>query len=333
MTQASSKKIIGITMGDGAGIGPEVIVKTFNRADTFKDCIPVVIGDYQVIEKAIDKFLRVPIAVHSVKSIYDISQKPYVLNILDLENLKNSSIVFGQINSETGKASAEYVIKAIELALAGDIDAIVTAPISKYAIQKAGFKYDGHTEILAEKTKTANYAMAFFSEKINVTLVTTHIPLSKVAEQINKNLLFDKIYLAYNALLNLGIKTPKIAVAGLNPHAGESGLFGKEEEESIVPAIKQAQHLGIKISGPFPADTLFTANNLKYYDMFIAMYHDQGLIPVKMLAFDSAVNVTLGLPIIRTSVDHGTAFDIAGKGIANPSSMIEALKLATRFKK
>lgn len=326
-------KIIGITMGDGAGIGPEVIVKAFNHAESFRDCIPVVIGDFNVIRTAAEKFLRVPLYLAQVKSIHDITTKPYVLNVLDMENIKPDSIQYGQISAESGKASIEYIFEAINLAMVGHIDAMVTAPISKTAIQKAGFKYEGHTEILAEKTGCQKYAMAFFSPRINMTLITTHIPLNQVPKHLTKTLVFDKIYLAYNTLQSLGIAKPKIAVAGLNPHAGEGGIFGHEEEEFILPAIQQAHHIGMDIHGPFPPDTLYSESNLLRYDMFIAMYHDQGLIPVKMLAFDQAVNVTLGLPIVRTSVDHGTAFDIAGKGIATPTSMIEAIKLAVKFDK
>lgn len=321
-------KIIAITMGDGSGIGPEVIAKALTIMD-MSGITPVIIGDFFVQEHAFEKFTNLTNSLNQVESIYDIEDNK--INILDLNNLRNKSIQFGQISSETGKASVNYIFKAIELALDGKIDAIATAPISKAAIRKAGFDYDGHTEILAEKTNSNNYAMSFFSPEMNVILVTTHVAHKDVTSIIDKELILNKIILAHQSMQDLGIENPKIAVLGLNPHAGEGGIFGNEEEKHIIPAIREAKHLNIDIDGPIPSDTAFTRDKLQKYDMFVAMYHDQGLIPLKMLAFDKAVNVTLGLPIIRTSVDHGTAFEIAGKGIADAGSMIEAIKLAVKF--
>jgi 4-hydroxythreonine-4-phosphate dehydrogenase len=215
----------------------------------------------------------------------------------------------------------------------GDVDAIATAPINKEAMHKAGYKFHGHTEILAKRTRTKNYAMMFVSDPFWVMLVTTHLPLNKVSKAVTKKRVLQTIKLANEFLYNVRGKKPKIGVAGLNPHAGEGGIFGTEEKKAIKPAVEEAKRMGINVKGPISPDGIFYLANVGLFDIVIAMYHDQGLIPLKLLSFNRSVNVTVGLPIIRTSVDHGTGFDIAGKGWANPTSLIEAIKVAAHFAK
>ncbi|MCX8011786.1 MAG: 4-hydroxythreonine-4-phosphate dehydrogenase PdxA, partial [Desulfobacterota bacterium] len=254
------------------------------------------------------------------------------INIFGISNLDLNSFSFGSFNRETGKAMVSYIQKAIQFAFEKKIDALVTCPINKSAMALAGYNYPGHTELLAEATNTQEYAMMLAGDRLRVVLVTTHLPFREVPKVLASKNLFSHIRLTNDFLTNfLGIKSPRLAVAALNPHAGEEGIFGEEERKLIAPVIKKASLEGIDVSGPFPADTLFYFAAKGDYDGVICMYHDQGLIPLKLLHFDDAVNITLGLPIIRTSVDHGTAYDIAGKGKANPKSLINAVKLAARM--
>jgi 4-hydroxythreonine-4-phosphate dehydrogenase len=310
----NKKPIIGITMGDPAGIGPEVIAKALDFVADI--CTPLVIGE----KNAFFNYRK-------IRSIEDISEMSLnEPNLLDLKNIRGFKI--GRFSQETGKASYEYILKCFSLIREKRIEAMVTAPICKEAISLAGYKFAGHTDLLASLSKS-RVAMMFVSKPVKVTLVTIHIPLADVPVQITKDRVYQAIKLSHSALvLWFGIKEPKVLVLGLNPHAGEGGLFGREEEE-IKKAIKRATKEGISVDGPFPPDTAF----LKEADSFVAMYHDQGLIPLKMLAFDTAVNLTLGLPFIRTSPDHGCAFDIAGKNIASEKSMLSAIKLARRLSK
>ena len=243
-----------------------------------------------------------------------------------MQNLK-----LGVVSSMCGKAAIEYLEKAIDLAKSKKIDGLVTGPINKEAIHKAGFKFDGHTEILAKRTKTKTYRMMFVADKFWVILVTTHIPLKSVSKSISKKGVLETIKLASETLKKAGKVKAKIAVAGLNPHAGESGIFGKEEIKFIKPAILEAQKMGINVYGPISPDAVFNLADSGLFDVVVAMYHDQGLIPLKLLSFYKSVNVTVGLPIVRTSVDHGTGFDIVGKGWANPGSLIQAIKVAAHF--
>lgn len=321
------KPIIGITMGDAAGIGPEVIVKALNTPSIYEECLPVVIGDGKVLENS--KF-----KISFIKEIEDAKFEFGTVDCLDLNNIKLDELEIGKTNEVTGKASIEYIKKTVKLAQDSKIQAITTAPICKEAINKAGFNFPGHTELLAHLTHTRKYAMMFVSDVLKVVLVTIHIPLHKAVRVISEKKVLTTIGLTHYVLKDyFGIKKPKIGVAGLNPHAGEEGLFGREEEKEIAPAVEVAQRKGIDATGPYPPDTIFYRAIKGEFDVVVAMYHDQGLIPLKLLAFDSAVNVTIGLPIIRTSPDHGTAFDIAGKNMANPQSMIEAIKLAAKMVK
>jgi len=317
-----------VTMGDPAGIGPEIIIKALSLAELSRLSRPVVIGDARVMKNAMKFSKGSPVALKEIKRLDDGDFRTGMINILDMDNVDFPKLRMGKVSVEGGRASVKYVERAIDLAMDKKVDAIATGPINKEAINKAGFRFDGHTELLAKRTGAKHSAMMFLSDSIRVMLVTTHLPLSQVAKEIDKKKVLDTIKLADKELTELLGKRPRIGVAGLNPHAGEGGIFGSEEEKIISPAIDEAKKLGINVKGPVSADAIFYLANLNMFDIVIAMYHDQGLIPLKLLSFNKSVNVTVGLPIIRTSVDHGTGFDIAGKGWANPSSMIQAIKVA-----
>jgi len=327
------KPIIGITMGDPAGIGPEICTRAVTAPEVSKIANCIVIGDRRAIRQGLRIAKIDKIEINSIKNVSEAKFMPGTIDVLDLNNADPAKIKLGQVSKAAGKAAVEYLEKAIDLAKDGKIDAITTAPINKEAIQKAGYKYQGHTEILAKRTGAKNYAMMFVSEKLWVMLVTTHIALSKVSSSLSKDKILKRIKLAHETLTRVRSKKPKIGVAGLNPHAGEAGIFGSEERKIIQPAVEEAKKLGINVKGPISPDAIFNLAAAGMFDIVIAMYHDQGLIPLKLLSFNHSVNVTVGLPIIRTSVDHGTGFDIVGKGWANPSSLIEAIKVAVHFAK
>jgi len=326
------KPIIGITAGDPSSIGPEVVVKALLDEAACSTCRPLVLADARVMDRA-RLMLRAGIewrVIRSYDSENDLADRGATL--LDFVNAPSPEFLKPRPDAACGRASVEYVEKAIDLAMAGKIDAIATAPINKESIGLAGYEFAGHTEILAERTHTPKKVMMLAGGPLRVALVTIHISLAHVPGKLTQAAVLDTIQVTHDALVNLfGIARPRIAVCGLNPHAGESGRFGDEEGRVIEPAIAQGQALGFGCTGPYPADTIFHRAANGGFDAVVAMYHDQGLIPLKLLAFESAVNITLGLPIIRTSVDHGTAFDIAGKGVANPESMIESIKLAALF--
>lgn len=326
------KPIIGITMGDPAGIGPEVIVKAFHQAKLHEFCQPVVIGDAKTIEGMV-KLLKLQLAVKAAQEIKKDFIYHNTINVIDLKNIEEGQIKFGFPCKAAGKAVVDYIKKAVELAQNKIIDAITTAPINKEVMNASGFPYRGHTELLAELTGAKDFGMMLASGPLRVILVTTHLALKDVPRHINKDRVYKTILLANKAMKYFKIPNPRIGLAALNPHAGEGKLFGTEEWDEIMPAVIKARGDGIDVTDPSPADTLFYKATFGHYDVIVAMYHDQGLIPLKMLAFGKAVNVTIGLPIIRTSVDHGTAYDIAGKGVANPTSMIEAIKLAAEMTK
>lgn len=313
------RKRIAITMGDPAGIGPEVALKAVMSQEVREVCEPVVVGDRAVLE-AVAEELGIGYALNNGEGFIDVAE------ITNSDFPRNNPSLMG------GKASVTYIKKAVELALKGEVDAVVTAPITKEALKISGFKWPGHTEMLAELTGTTDYAMMLCGGPLRVILVTIHMAVKDVPASITEERVLKTIRLAKRACDMLGIQEPRIAVAGLNPHAGEAGLFGDEERDSIMPAVKAAGDEGINVFGPYPADTLFHKAYKGEFDIVVCMYHDQGLIPLKMIAFDSGVNVTVGLPIIRTSPDHGTAYDISWQGKANPSSIIEAIKLASVLK-
>jgi len=335
------KPTIGITMGDAAGVGPEIISKALSLKEIYEVCKPAVIGDSRVMEQAV-KIAKVDLKVKPIRDLREAVFEYGTIDVIDLRNIELNKLVMGKVNAMAGKASVDYIKKAVALALSDAIKAIVTAPISKEAINKAGYHYSGHTELLADLTKTKDYTMMLIAGSLRVTHVTTHMSLKEACNKIRKERIYQVIKLTDKALREMGIEDPKIAVAGLNPHCGEGGLFGREEIEEIKPAVERAIKEGINVVGPLPADTVFVRARGGAYDAVVAMYHDQGHIPIKMLGLEwnekrrewtrvSGVNITIGLPIIRTSVDHGTAFGKAGKGKANPQSMIEAIKLAAKM--
>jgi len=326
------KPIIAITMGDPSGIGPEIIVKALGEERICEICRLIVIGDAGVMAAA-SKLVSPNLQVNPVDAITQASFRLGIIDVLDLKNIDINSLEHGKVDRDSGRAAVEYVKKAIDLAIKGDVDAIATAPLNKEAMNLAGFPYPGHTEILAETTGSKNYAMMLLAGSLRVVHVTTHISLRKACDQIKKERVATTIRLTDRAMKDLGIARPRIAVAGLNPHAGEGGLFGTEEHDEIAPAVKECRSGGILAEGPFPPDTVFLRGKRGEFDAVVAMYHDQGHIPVKILGFEEGVNVTIGLPIIRTSVDHGTAFDIAWRGVADPRSMVEAIWVAAEMAK
>jgi len=321
-------KVIAITMGEPGGIGPEVIVKALHRADIRKSCTPFVIGDFGIMRDAV-KLTGMPVKVRPISNPSKLKPEKGYIDVLEIEY--HSHFKKGVPSRNAGRAVVSYIKKAVSLALKNEVSAVVTAPISKESLKLAGYRWPGHTELLASLTETKEFAMMFVSGRLKIILCTIHIPLQDVPGKINKTVVLKTIRLARKGAGMLGIKNPEIAVAGLNPHAGESGIMGKEEIRSIAPAIKTAYKEGINVSGPYPPDVIFHKAVNGDFDLVVSMYHDQGLIPFKMLAFDTGVNVTAGLPIIRTSPDHGTGFDIAWKNKAKPSSMIEAIKLAAKI--
>jgi 4-hydroxythreonine-4-phosphate dehydrogenase len=335
------RPILGISAGDPAGIGPEITVKALSQKEIFDVCKPLVVCDVALIKQIIsicDLKLNVNPVTQPVDGIYQYG----TVDVLDMHNIDPDKFHFNTVSLMTGKASFEYVAKVIELAKAKSIDATITGPIHKEAIQKAGFNFAGHTEIYAALTNTKDYAMMLADGHFRVAHVSTHVSLIEAIKRVKKDRVLKVIQLAHEALKKMDIKNPRIAVAGLNPHAGENGLFGTEEITEIIPAVEEAERLGIDAEGPFPPDTIFPKMKGGQYDIVICMYHDQGHIPTKLLGFNysheknkweglSGVNITLGLPIIRVSVDHGVAFDKGGKGEANPESMIQAIKYGARL--
>lgn len=325
---SSDKPLLGITMGDPAGIGPEVIAKALAGRQLQRLCFPLVIGSYPVMERTV-KALRLKLNVVPVHGHDPVPKKGNTVAVLDPLERPLKKFKPGVAAAETGAASVAFIKKAVHLAEIGCIDGIVTAPINKEAINMAGCHYPGHTELLADLTKTEESGMMIVGGPLRIMFVTTHVAIKDLPRLLTKAKIEKGIRLAYQALTELyGIKKPRIGVAALNPHAGEHGLFGNEEARIILPAARAAQARGILASDPLPADTLFGKAAKGQYDGIVALYHDQGLIPLKLVAFGTCVNLTVGLPIIRTSVDHGTAFDIVGKGLADPGSLLEAVKLA-----
>ncbi|UCD66562.1 MAG: 4-hydroxythreonine-4-phosphate dehydrogenase PdxA [Deltaproteobacteria bacterium] len=327
-------RLVGITMGCPVGIGPEIILRFLASKKLPENCSPVVVGDIGVLRRCA-KELQMSVEIiawqpgekvdgDKIQVIEPKSSEGYVL--------KSESLQWGVPGKETGHAAVEYIKEAVRFIAQGYIDAMVTCPISKYAIQMAGFKFPGHTELLASLCETQNFGMMMAGDRLKVSLVTIHTPLAKVAEQLDQAEVRRIINLTGETLVkDFGITTPRIAVAGFNPHGGEAGLFGEEEQKIIMPAVAEPFSENWEVSGPMPPDTVFKMAFDNRYDAVVAMYHDQGLIPFKLVHFEDGVNFTMGLPIIRTSVDHGTAYDIAGKGMASFSSLRAAFIMATQI--
>ena len=334
---------IVITLGDPAGIGPEIVAKVLADPETYSICNPVVVGDSHAMQMGIE----VAGLNLKINSIENLSQAKYLygkIDLIDLHNIDPTKIEMGKAAAMTGIASVEYVIYASNLALSKEVDAIVTAPLNKEAMHLGGYDYPGHTELLAEKSGVKEYAMMLATGKLRVVHATTHIPFKAILKHLTPERIYTTIYIARDACKSLGINNPSIAVAGLNPHSSDGGIFGNEEKRIIIPAIEKAQKEGINVEGPVPADTVFGKAAGGLYDIVVALYHDQGHIPVKLLGMKydeaesewksvSGVNITLGLSFIRTSVDHGTAYGKAGRreGTANPDSLKEAILYAVQM--
>ena len=336
-----SKPIIAISMGDPAGVGPEITVRSLSERSVFDMCRSVVVGDARVMRKACETTginLDLRIITDVAESQFDYG----VMNVVDLHNVDLQQFVYGKISAMAGNAAFEAIERVIALALERKVDATVTGPIHKESLNLAGHHFSGHTEIYAHLTGSKNVAMLLVDGAFRVIHVSTHVALRKACDLVKKERVLRVISLLHDACRTFGVERPRIAVTGLNPHASDGGLFGDEEEKEIVPAIREAQQLGIDVRGPIPADTIYSMVAGGVYDGCVAMYHDQGHIPFKLLGFVwdkemeswgqiRGVNITLGIPIIRTSVDHGTAFDIAGTGTADHSSMIQAIEFAVQM--
>ncbi|MED5494546.1 MAG: 4-hydroxythreonine-4-phosphate dehydrogenase PdxA [Verrucomicrobiota bacterium] len=317
---------IAVTMGDPAGVGPEVCLRLLQDEAIARLCTPIVFGSAAVLEQAaVQCCLAKPRKVVAGLSEAD---SPCVL---DIGAIGLDDFTTGAVNAATGRAAFTYIEDAINAALSGQIAAVTTAPINKVALHAADFPFPGHTEIFAAKTHAPRYCMLQYSSEVRAVFVTTHVGYAEVPGLLTKAAILDTIELGAQAMRRIRGGDPRIVVLGLNPHAGENGLFGTEEQVAIIPAIESARKLGLNVEGPVPPDTAFLPAKRRETDLFVCMYHDQGHIPLKALCFDEAVNTTLGLPIVRTSVDHGTALDIAGLGQANPNSLFEAVKLALKF--
>ena len=326
----SKYPLVAITMGDPAGIGPEIVTKALSDLKIYDICRPVVLGDPGILSV----YLEDPKAnsIMEIQRPAEAKGIPGQIDLIPVSRLKQSSTVPGKPTLEGGKAMVNYIIKAVEMARHRELAAMVTCPVNKALMRKAGHIFEGHTQLIAHLTNTEDYVMMLAGDKLRVALVTIHCALEKVPSTLDHDRIYKTIIITSQALqLDFGLKTPRLAVAALNPHAGESGLFGSEEDEIIRPAIETARAEGFLVEGPLPADTLFYRAAAGQFDAVVAMYHDRGLIPLKLLHFSDAVIITLRLPIVRTSVDHGTAYDIAGKGAADPSSLKAAIRMAVRM--
>ena len=325
-----SRPTIAITMGDASGIGAEIIMKALGRPEIQDMCRPLVIGDAERLREA-GRIVGSDLVVRGVSQPEEATYAPGTVECIDLK-LIPSGHPFGKLSPVSGEAAFRYIERAVDIVQAGDAVAICTAPLSKEALHAAGHKYPGHTELLAKLTGTPEVSMMLVSPKLKVIHVTTHVGLIDAIARIEPGLVERVIGRAHDTLIKAGIADPKIGVCAINPHAGENGLFGHgEEEEKIAPAVRACRAKGWRVDGPLPADTLFFLAGRGDYDIVVAMYHDQGHGPIKVLGLEAGVNITVGLPVIRTSVDHGTAFDIAGTGIADDGSMVEALRQAVEL--
>ena len=326
-----SKLLIGITMGDPCGIGPEIILKSLKSPSITTIANYVIIGNKGVFDQTA-KVLNIPIKYTTISHISEIEDLKTPLSLLSTDKYKQSFVRRKRATAEGGEISVQCVIKGINLAMSGHIDALVTAPICKEAVHMAGYGYPGHTEMLHRYSGAERVVMLMAGGNLRVAFATTHIALRDVPQAITINDILGTITITNNGLKQyFGINKPRIAVCGLNPHAGEEGIFGDEEKGVIIPAVERAKKKGVKCNGPVSADTVYYKALKGAYDAVVAIYHDQGAIPLKLHAFETGVNITLGIPFVRTSPDHGTAYDIAGKGIADPRSMMEAIKTAVRM--
>jgi 4-hydroxythreonine-4-phosphate dehydrogenase len=338
----NDRPVVAITLGDPAGIGPEITLKALAETGIYEACRPLVVGDSAFLKRALG-FPNMPwLSIHPVGSVSEALFQPGTVDVLEVGVARPEDVPVGVLSRPAGEAAFRYVERAIRLAMAKEADATVTNPLNKEALHLAGHPYAGHTEIYAALTGTSKYTMMLAHEDLRVVHVSTHVSLREACDRVKKARVLEVIRIADRACRDMGIEKPRIGVAGLNPHSGEGGLFGREEIDEILPAIEAARREGIEAIGPVPPDTVFPKTRGGWYDIVVAMYHDQGHIPLKLagFSFDRAenkwlavqgVNITLGLPIIRTSVDHGTAFDQAGKGTASAESLLAAISYAIRF--
>lgn len=336
------RPILAITMGDPASIGPEITVKALARQEIYQICRPLVVGDACMLERARRVTRLEDIRVHRVTASTEAEYAPGTIDVLDMRLVDAEALPVGRVSAAAGEAAFRYVEKAIALAMADEVDGTVTNAFNKEAVNLAGHHFSGHTEVYAAYTHTKNYTMMLARGDLRVVHVSTHVSLREACDRVKKDRVLEVIRIAWQACRDLGIDRPRVGVAGLNPHSGENGLFGREEIEEIIPAIEAARVQGVEVDGPVPPDTVFSKARGGWYDIVVAMYHDQGHIPLKLLGFVynrerrawdtvDGVNITLGLPIVRVSVDHGTAFDQAGSGSASPSSLINAIGYAARL--
>ncbi|MDN2454315.1 4-hydroxythreonine-4-phosphate dehydrogenase PdxA [Lactobacillus sp. UCMA15818] len=331
-------------MGDPASIGPEITLKAFHNEEVFKKCRPFLVGDLSVLERVMQELPQLRLNTNKITAVSEAKFQFGSIDILDMNLVDGNKLQFGEVSSIAGNAAFNYVSKVIDLAMKNEVAGTVTNALNKEALNLAGHHYAGHTEIYGKQTNTKDYTMMLAHGKLRVVHISTHVSLRKATELVTKKRVFEVIKIANEAMHQLGITHPKVGVAGLNPHSSENGLFGHEEKDEIIPAIQEAKKIGIDVDGPVPPDTIFPKAIGGWYDIVVAMYHDQGHIPVKLLGFNfdeetkswsnvSGVNITLGLPIIRTSVDHGTAFDQVLKGTANDISLRNAIDYAARLAK
>lgn len=332
---------IAITMGDPAGIGPEIVARALSDRESYEKCRPIVTGDAGVMRKAVS-LLGLPLQVNAVSSVDDALFEFGTIDVYDLKCLDAETLVYGKVSAACGHAAFVSIRMAIDLAMSGDVDATVTAPLNKEALHLAGHNFDGHTEIYATFTHTKKYAMLLADDRLRVIHVSTHVPLRKACDLVKKDRIIEVTELIDDACRQFGIEHPRIGIAGLNPHSSDNGLFGDEEALEIIPAVDELRRRGFDVAGPVPPDTLFAKAKCGQFDGCVAMYHDQGHIPFKVIGFNwnaetgkmdsvKGVNITLGLPIIRVSVDHGTAFDVAGRGIASEDALLVSIDYATRM--
>ncbi len=322
------RPLLAVTMGDPTGAGPEIVVKALAMPEIRDMCRGLVIGDAAAMQAAAE-IVNIPMEINTVASPDEMQNGKRILNVLDLKNVDMATLVRGRVDARAGKAAYEAIEKGTLLTIERKTDAIVTAPLNKDALNQAGYHFPGHTQILAHLCGVEDAVMMLTADALRIVHVSTHVALRDACDQVTKERVLRVMQLGEAAVRMMGIAEPRIVVPGLNPHSGEGGLFGDEEAKAIIPAIEEAQSLGINVRGPLPPDTAFLRAYRGEFDLVIAMYHDQGHIPIKMVGFEKGVNTTLGLPIIRTSVDHGTVFGKAGKGTADPTSMVEAIKLAS----
>ena len=341
---AVERPVIGITMGDPASIGPEITLKALNNPSIYQESKPLVVGDLGMLDQARKTVGLEHLKFHKISNVSEAVFEYGTIDVLDMGLVDLEKLELGKVSKEAGEAAFQYVVKVIELANQGLVDATVTNAFNKEAINLAGHHYSGHTEVYAEYTGTKSYTMMLALGDLRVVHVSTHVSLREACDRVKKERVLEVIRIAYDACRQLGIENPKVGVAGLNPHSGEGGLFGREEIEEIIPAIDAANAEGIQAEGPIPPDTIFSKARGGWYDIVVAMYHDQGHIPLKVVGFVydreaqvweavEGVNITLGLPIIRVSVDHGTAFDQAGTGQANELSLMNSIDYAIRLAK